>query len=66
MYWSIHFLKVDRRSTPQAALFLADNGVTLLDAAEFGPRFSSELEQRCIKYNQKSGLVSNVIRELVT
>ena len=60
------FLQVDRGAAPKAALLLSDKEVTLLAAGEFGPRFSSELEQRGIQHLQKSGLVSDVIRELVT
>jgi predicted Fe-Mo cluster-binding NifX family protein len=60
------FTQVDRGAAPQAALFLADKGVTLLAAGEFGQRFVSELEQRGIKYVQKSGLISDAIGELIT
>ncbi len=60
------FLKIDRGVAPQMVSFLADKEVALLAAGEFGVRFASELEQRGIKYIQKSGLVSDVIRELVT
>jgi len=60
------FLLVDRGAAPRAALLLSDNEVTLLAAGEFGSRFASALKQRGIKYVQKSGSVSDVIRELVT
>ncbi len=59
------FTQVDRGAAPQSALFLADKGVTLLAAGEFGQRFVSELEQRDIKYVQKSGLISDAIGELI-
>ena len=53
-------------AAPQAALFLADKGVTLLAAGDFGSRFVSELEERGISHALMSGLVSEVIVELIS
>ncbi len=60
------FLQVGRGAAPKVAFFLSDKEVTLLAAGEVGPKFAPELEQRGIKYVQKSGLVSDVIKELIT
>jgi predicted Fe-Mo cluster-binding NifX family protein len=50
----------------QAALFLADKGVTLLAAGDFGSRFVSELEEKGIDHVQMSGLIADVIVELIS
>ena len=52
-------------AAPQAALFLADKGVTLLAAGDFGSRFVSELEEKGIGHAQMSGLIADVIVELI-
>ena len=59
------FSGVDRGAAPQAALLLADKGVTLLVAGDFGPRFVSELEERGIDHIERSGQVSDSVRQLV-
>jgi predicted Fe-Mo cluster-binding NifX family protein len=59
------FADVDRGAAPQAALLLADKGVTLLVAGEFGSRFVSELEQRGIDPVRRSGQVSELVRQLL-
>jgi len=59
------FAEVDRGAAPQAALLLADKGVTLLAAGDFGHRFVSELEERGIDHIQRSGQVSDIVRQLV-
>lgn len=59
------FAGVDRGAAPQAALLLADQGVTLLAAGDFGPRFVSELEERGIDHIRQSGQVSESVRQLV-
>jgi len=59
------FAQVDQGAAPRAALFLSDNDVTLLAAGDFGPRFISELEQRGIRYVQKTDLVSDALKELI-
>lgn len=60
------FVQVDQGAAPRAALFLSDNGVTLLAAGDFGPRLISELEQRGIRYVQKMDLVSDALKELIS
>ncbi|MEA1890242.1 MAG: NifB/NifX family molybdenum-iron cluster-binding protein [Pseudomonadota bacterium] len=60
------FVQVDQGAAPRAALFLSDNGVTLLAAGDFGPRLISELEQRGIRYVQKTDLVSDALKELIS
>lgn len=52
-------------AAPQAALFLADRGVTQLAAGDFGSRFISELEERGIDHARVSGLISDVVAELI-
>jgi len=56
---------VDRGAAPQAALLLADNGVTLLVAGDFGARFVSELKEKGIEHIQRSEQVSEIVRQLV-
>jgi predicted Fe-Mo cluster-binding NifX family protein len=56
---------VDRGAAPQAARLLADKGVTLLVAADFGPRFVSALEEKRIDHVQRSGQVSEIVRQLI-
>lgn len=53
-------------AAPRAALLLADKGVTLMAAGDFGNRFISELEGRGINHELKSGLISDVIAELIS
>jgi predicted Fe-Mo cluster-binding NifX family protein len=53
-------------AAPQAALFLAGKGVTLLAAGDFGNRFISELGERGIRHVQVSGLIAGVIVELTS
>lgn len=59
------FVQVDQGAAPRAALFLSDNGVTLLAAGDFGPRLISELEQRGISNVLKTNLVSDALEELI-
>lgn len=53
-------------AAPRAALFLAEKGVTLLAAGDFGNRFISELEERGISHVQMSGFISDVIVKLIS
>ena len=53
-------------AAPQAALFLAGKGVTLLAAGDFGSRFVSELEEKGIGHAQMSGLIADAIVELIS
>ena len=57
-------VQVEGGAAPRAALFLADRGVALLAAGDFGNRFISELEEKGIRHVQMSGLISDVIVEL--
>jgi predicted Fe-Mo cluster-binding NifX family protein len=59
------FSGVDRGAAPQAARLLANKGVTLLEAADFGPRFVSELEEKGIDHIQRTGPVSDIVRQLI-
>jgi len=59
------FSEVDRGAAPRAAGLLADKGVTLLAAGDFGPRFISELKQEGIDHVQRSGQASDIIRQLI-
>jgi predicted Fe-Mo cluster-binding NifX family protein len=58
-------IQAEGGAAPQAALFLADKGVTLLAAGDFGNRFISELGERGIRHVLVSGLIADVIRELI-
>jgi predicted Fe-Mo cluster-binding NifX family protein len=57
--------ETDRGAAPRAAFLLADKGVTLLAGGDFGPRFVAELEQRGIDHIQRSGQVSDIVRQLI-
>ena len=59
-------VQAEGRAAPQAALFLADKGVTLLAAGDFGNRFVSELEERGISHSLVSGMIADVIMELTS
>ena len=59
-------VQAERGAAPEAAILLADKGVTLLAAGDFGHRFVSELEHRGIKQVLRSGLISEVVGEIVT
>jgi len=59
------FAGVDRGAAPRAVLLLADKGVTLLAAGDFGPRFVSELEESGIDHIQRTGQVSDILRQLL-
>jgi hypothetical protein len=50
----------------RATLFLAGEGVALLATGAFGNRFIPELEERVIIHVQMSGLISDVIVELIS
>jgi len=59
------YIDVDRGAAPLAAGLLADKGVTLLAAGDFGPRFFSELKARGIETIQRSGQVSDIVSQLI-
>jgi len=62
---SNQYAEVDRGAAPQAARLLAGKGITLLAAGDFGPRFVAELEKRSIDTVQRSGQVSDIVRQLI-
>jgi predicted Fe-Mo cluster-binding NifX family protein len=59
------FSGVDRGAAHQAARLLANKEVTLLAAADFGLRFVSELEEKGIDHIQRTGAVSDIVRQLI-
>jgi len=59
------YAEVDRGVAPLAAGLLADKGVTLLAAGDFGSKFISKLEKEGIEHVQRSGKVSDIVRQLI-
>ena len=59
------YTEVDRGAAPLAAGLLADKGVTLLAAGDFGTRFISELEERGIDRVKRKGQVLDIVRQLI-
>jgi len=59
------FAEVDRGAAPKAARLLSGKGITLLAAANFGPRFVAELEERGIDPVRRSGQVADIVRQLI-
>ena len=55
----------ERGAGPKAAQFLAQQGVQLVVAADFGGRFVTELEASGIRQVQKTGIVSDIITEVL-
>jgi len=51
----------ERRAGPQAAAFLISQGADKVVAGDFGPRFSAELENAGIVYEQKTGPISEIL-----
>lgn len=47
------------------AQFLADKGVHLLAAGDFGAKFLSELEERNIDHVEKAGRIADAVTELI-
>jgi predicted Fe-Mo cluster-binding NifX family protein len=54
-----------RRAGPGAALFLADQGVTLVIAGEFGNKMKQALEEHHIHYVEKTGVVDHVVQTII-
>lgn len=54
-----------RDAGPAAAQFLAEQGVELVAAGDFGPRFLDALEERGIRHVLETGRVTDVIARLV-
>ena len=59
------YVNSERGAGPQAAQLLAQQGVKLLVAGDFGGRFITELEAGGIRQVQQTGIVSNVITEVL-
>jgi predicted Fe-Mo cluster-binding NifX family protein len=59
------YSRVDRAAAPQVSALLADRGITMVAAGDFGPRFVAELEQRGIDIARRSGPVSDVVQQLI-
>ncbi len=58
------YVGIDRGAAPRVAGLLADKGVTLLAAGDFGTRFISELKARGIETARQSGQASDIARQL--
>ncbi|MEA2109677.1 MAG: NifB/NifX family molybdenum-iron cluster-binding protein [Pseudomonadota bacterium] len=54
-----------RKAGPDAALFLADQGVTLVIAGEFGKKMKQALEEHHIHYIEKTGVVDHVVQTII-
>ena len=54
-----------RNAGPSAASFLADNGVTLVIAEDFGSKMKQVLEEHHIKYIEKTGVAHNVVKTII-
>ena len=59
------YANAERGAGPKAARFLAQQDVQCLVAANFGERFVTELEAGGIRQIQKTGIVSDVITEVL-
>ena len=54
-----------RRAGPGAALFLADQGVTLVIAGEFGNKMKKALEEHHIGYIEKKGVADHAVQTII-
>ena len=54
-----------RNAGPSAASFLADKGVTLVIAGDFGTKMKQVLEEHHIKYIEKIGVADNVVQTII-
>ena len=54
-----------RNAGPRAASFLADKGVTLVIAEDFGSKMKQVLEEHHIKYIKKAGVAHNVVQTVI-
>ena len=54
-----------RNAGPRAASFLADKGVTLVIAGDFGTKMKQVLEEHHIKYIEKIGVADNVVQTII-
>ena len=56
--------QVERGAGPTAALFLQQQGVSTIIAAEFGSRFTTELEAEQITASQANGTIATAIHTI--
>ncbi len=54
-----------RNAGPNAALFLADKGVTLVIAGDFGSKMKEALEEHYIQYVKKTGVAYDVVQTTI-
>ncbi|MBW1669788.1 MAG: NifB/NifX family molybdenum-iron cluster-binding protein [Deltaproteobacteria bacterium] len=54
-----------RNAGPNAALFLADKGVTLVIAGDFGSKMREALEEHHIQYVKKTGAAYNAVQTII-
>ena len=54
-----------RNAGPNAALFLADKGVTLVIAGGFGSKMKQALEEHHIQYVKKTGAAYNAVQTII-
>lgn len=54
-----------RKAGPEAALFLADQRVTLVIAGEFGSKMIQVLEKNHIRYVKKKGIVDHAVQTII-
>ena len=59
------FASIERGAGPRVAGFLADAGIGVVVAGQFGPRFESALEETGIKIHRKTGTIKDVVRQLI-
>lgn len=60
------YSSAERGAGPRAADFLAQQGISIVIAADFGGRFSDELETAGVQQVQKTGIVLDVIGDVLT
>ena len=56
--------QVERGAGPRAALFLQQHGVSTIIAADFGERFTTELQANNIIAKQASGPITHVMQTI--
>ena len=54
-----------RNAGPNAALFLADKGVTLVIAGDFGSKMKETLEEHHVQYVKKTGAAYNAVQTII-
>jgi len=59
------YVDAERGAAPKAARFLAQHGVQLLVAGDFGERFIIELEAAGIRQVKKTGIISDLLTEVL-